>query len=48
MMCTAIEERDQQRALRLHLDLLTAGSRTDDLSGWMPAVKVIAMRSPEL
>ena len=41
---SAIAVRDQRRALEIHLDLLTQGSRTDDIGLWMSAVKQLIIR----
>lgn len=39
-----MQVRDQQRALALHVDLLTEGSRTDDIGLWMSGVKQLIVR----
>ncbi|TDL22025.1 hypothetical protein BD410DRAFT_276586 [Rickenella mellea] len=40
----AMAARDQQRALALHVDLLTNGSRTDDVGLWASGVKLLILR----
>jgi hypothetical protein len=45
-MVAAIQARDTNLALKLHLDLLTNGA--SDLQQFMPALKVIALRTAEL
>jgi protein transport protein SEC31 len=36
--------RDTPAALAIHLDLLTRGVPTDNITTWMPAVKQLIMR----
>ena len=40
----AIASRDQQRALAIHVDLLTNGSQTEGIGLWMSAIKQLIMR----
>lgn len=40
----AMEARDRQAALQIHLDLLTRGSQTDDIALWMSGVKQLLLR----
>jgi protein transport protein SEC31 len=40
----AVEAHNQQAALAIHVDLLTRGSRTDDIGLWMAGVKQIIVR----
>jgi protein transport protein SEC31 len=40
----AMEVRDRDAALSIHVDLLTRGSQTDDIALWMSGVKQLIMR----
>ncbi|KAJ7222579.1 hypothetical protein GGX14DRAFT_664286 [Mycena pura] len=40
----AMENRDRQTALAIHVDLLTRGSQTDDIGMWMSSIKQLIMR----
>ena len=40
----AMEARDREAALSIHVDLLTKGSQTDDIGLWMSGVKQLIMR----
>jgi len=40
----SMQSRDQRRALDQHVDLLTSGSRTDDIGLWMSGVKQLIIR----
>ncbi|KAF8324282.1 uncharacterized protein EI90DRAFT_3000716 [Cantharellus anzutake] len=40
----SMQARDQHRALAQHVDLLTSGSRTDDIALWMSGVKQLIIR----
>jgi protein transport protein SEC31 len=40
----AMAARDQAASLAIHVDLLTKGSRTDDIGRWMPAIKQLILR----
>ncbi|KAG8955500.1 protein transport protein S31 [Tulasnella sp. 419] len=43
-LTAAMARGDQQGALALHVDLLTKGSRTDDIGLWMAGIKLLIMR----
>ena len=40
----AMEARDRDVALAIHVDLLTKGSQTDDIGLWMSGLKQLIMR----
>lgn len=40
----AMEAHDREAALSIHVDLLTRGSQTDDISLWMSSVKQLIIR----
>ncbi|KAF7367477.1 Nucleoporin-interacting protein [Mycena sanguinolenta] len=44
VLTRAMESRDRQAALAIHVDLLTRGSQTDDIGLWMSGVKQLIMR----
>ncbi|KAJ7630331.1 hypothetical protein FB45DRAFT_915213 [Roridomyces roridus] len=44
VLTQAMQSRDRQAALAIHVDLLTRGSQTDDIGLWMSGVKQLIMR----
>ncbi|KAG8985457.1 protein transport protein S31 [Tulasnella sp. JGI-2019a] len=40
----AMERRDQQAALQIHVDMLTTATASDDIALWAPGVKLLIMR----
>ena len=44
MHTPAMEARDREAALLIHVDLLTRGSQTDDIALWMTGIKQLIMR----
>jgi len=44
VLTRAIEARDRDAALSIHVDLLTRGSRTDDIGLWMSGVKQLILQ----
>lgn len=43
-ICKAMSQRDREGALGIHLDLLTLGSKTEDIGLWMSALKQLIIR----
>ncbi|EGO03497.1 hypothetical protein SERLA73DRAFT_165175 [Serpula lacrymans var. lacrymans S7.3] len=44
VLIRAMQARDRDAALAIHVDLLTRGSQTDDIGLWMSAIKQLIMR----
>lgn len=44
VLTRAMEARDRESALAIHIDLLRTGSLTDDIGLWMAGVKQLIMR----
>ncbi|OAX38742.1 hypothetical protein K503DRAFT_137102 [Rhizopogon vinicolor AM-OR11-026] len=44
ILARAMEARDREAALSIHVDLLTRGSQTDDIGLWMSAIKQLILR----